>query len=95
MKNRELAMQILRNKLYEMQLAEQNEEIYGRRKSQVGTGSRSEKIRTYNYKDSRCTDHRLGKNFPLSEFLSGAIDSIIQSCIFSDQQARLEEEMND
>lgn len=90
LKNRERAMQILRAKLYEMQLEEQNAEIYGRRKSQVGTGSRSEKIRTYNYKDSRVTDHRLGQNFPLQDFLNGNIDNIIQACIFQDQQSMLE-----
>lgn len=90
LKNRERAMQILRAKLYEIELSERNAEIYGRRKSQVGTGSRSEKIRTYNYKDSRVTDHRLGQNFPLQEFLGGNIDNIIQACIFRDQQAMLE-----
>lgn len=90
LKNRERAMQILRAKLYEMQLAEQNAEVYSQRKSQVGTGSRSEKIRTYNYKDSRVTDHRLGQNFPLQDVLSGNIDTIIQSCIFRDQQQMLE-----
>ena len=91
MKNRLLAMQILRNKLYELELAERDAEVYGRRKDQVGTGSRSEKIRTYNYKDSRVTDHRLGRNFALGEFLSGSIDGMIQSCIFEDQKAKLEE----
>lgn len=90
LKNRERAMQILRAKLYERELAEQNAEIYGRRKSQVGTGSRSEKIRTYNYKDSRCTDHRLGENFSLQDFLNGNVENIIQACIFKDQQAMLE-----
>ncbi|PXF43820.1 Peptide chain release factor 1 [Gracilariopsis chorda] len=90
LKNRERALQILRAKLYEMELAEQNAEIYGRRKSQVGTGSRSEKIRTYNYKDSRVTDHRLGQNFSLQDFLNGSVEDIIQACIFKDQQAALE-----
>lgn len=90
LKNRERAMQILRAKLYEIELEERNKEIYGRRKSQVGTGSRSEKIRTYNYKDSRVTDHRLGQNFSLQDFLNGNIEGIIQSCIFQDQQAMLE-----
>lgn len=90
LKNRERAMQILRAKLYEMELEERNAEIYGRRKSQVGTGSRSEKIRTYNYKDSRVTDHRLGQNFPLQDFLNGNIENIIQSCIFKDQQEMLD-----
>lgn len=91
LKNRELAMQILRAKLYEMEMRERNAEEYGRRKSQVGTGARSEKIRTYNYKDSRVTDHRLGKNFPLQDFLDGNIDGMIQGCIFEDQQSKLAE----
>ena len=59
------------------------------RKSQVGTGSRSEKIRTYNYKDNRVTDHRLGQNFALSGILEGDIDILIESCISQDQQERL------
>ena len=57
----------------------------------VGTGSRSEKIRTYNYKDSRCTDHRLSSNFALDPVLSGDIDGIVQQCIALDQQERLAE----
>lgn len=89
LKNRERAMQILRAKLYEIEMEERNAEIYGRRKSQVGTGARSEKIRTYNYKDSRVTDHRLGQNFALSDFLNGKIDPIIQGCIIKDQQEML------
>jgi protein subunit release factor A len=52
-------------KLYELELEKQSAEIYAQRKSQVGSGSRSEKIRTYNWKDSRCTDHRINQNFPL------------------------------
>jgi peptide chain release factor 1 len=95
LKNRELAMQILRAKLYDIQLQAQNAEIYGRRKEQVGTGGRSEKIRTYNYKDSRCTDHRLGRNYPLPDFLGGGIDNMIQACIFRDQQALLEKMAGD
>ncbi|BAW96026.1 peptide chain release factor 1 [[Synechococcus] sp. NIES-970] len=91
LKNRERAMQILRAKLYEIQLQERNEAISSMRKSQVGTGSRSEKIRTYNYKDNRVTDHRLGENFSLAPALEGNIDDIIQSCISQDQQAQLEQ----
>ena len=91
LQNRERAMQILRAKLYEMKLAEQQKEVRGLRLAQVGTGSRSEKIRTYNYKDNRITDHRLGKNFPLANSLEGDIDVMIQSCISQDQQDRLEE----
>ncbi|MDA0265364.1 MAG: peptide chain release factor 1 [Cyanobacteria bacterium] len=91
LQNRERAMQILRAKLYEMMLREQQEEITSMRRSQVGTGSRSEKIRTYNYKDNRVTDHRLGQNFTLTPVLTGEIEDMIQSCISQDQQERLEE----
>ena len=59
------------------------------RLGQVGTGSRSEKIRTYNYKDNRATDHRLNENFSLNSVLEGDIEEIIQTCISQDQQDRL------
>ncbi len=91
LQNRERAMQILRAKLYEMKLREQQEAVTSMRRSQVGTGSRSEKIRTYNYKDNRVTDHRLGQNFTLVPVLEGDIETLIQSCITQDQQERLEE----
>ncbi|MBD2091141.1 peptide chain release factor 1 [Microcoleus sp. FACHB-1515] len=91
LQNRERAMQILRAKLYEMKLREQQEAVTSMRRSQVGTGSRSEKIRTYNYKDNRVTDHRLGQNFSLAPVLEGDLEPIIQSCISQDQQERLEE----
>lgn len=91
LQNRERAMQILRAKLYDIKLAEQQKEVRGLRLSQVGTGARSEKIRTYNYKDNRITDHRLGQNFPLANSLEGDIDVMIQSCISQDQQDRLEQ----
>ncbi|MEO0454993.1 MAG: peptide chain release factor 1 [Cyanobacteria bacterium P01_A01_bin.114] len=91
LQNRERAMQILRAKLYEMKLREQQEAVTSMRRSQVGTGSRSEKIRTYNYKDNRVTDHRLGQNFSLNPILEGDIETVIQSCITKDQQERLEE----
>ena len=57
---------------------------------QVGTGSRSEKIRTYNWKDSRCTDHRLNKNFNLDKVLDGEFGPVIGACIALDQKERLE-----
>jgi len=91
LQNKERAMQILRAKLYEIKLREQQAEVTSMRRSQVGTGSRSEKIRTYNYKDSRVTDHRLGQNFTLNPVLEGDLESIIQSCISQDQQERLAE----
>jgi peptide chain release factor 1 len=94
LQNRERAMQILRAKLYEIKLQEQQAEVSSLRRSQVGTGSRSEKIRTYNYKDNRLTDHRLNQNFSLDRSLEGDIEEIIQSCIAKDQQEKLAEMAN-
>lgn len=91
LQNKERAMQILRAKLYEMKLREQQDAVTSMRRSQVGTGSRSEKIRTYNYKDNRVTDHRLGQNFVLNPIIEGDIETVIQSCISQDQQERLAE----
>ena len=91
LQNKERAMQILRAKLYEMKLREQQEAVTSMRRSQVGTGSRSEKIRTYNYKDNRVTDHRLGQNYSLNPVLEGDIEPIIQDCIAQDQQEQLAE----
>ena len=78
-----------------MELEKQNAELYAKRKSQVGSGSRSEKIRTYNWKDSRCTDHRINQNFPLQLFLSGDLSEIHQKCIADDQQAMMQEMLQD
>ncbi|MCC5639463.1 peptide chain release factor 1 [Nostoc sp. CHAB 5844] len=91
LQNKERAMQILRAKLYEIKLREQQEEVTSMRRTQVGTGSRSEKIRTYNYKDNRATDHRLSQNFSLNPVLEGDLETLIQSCISQDQQERLAE----
>jgi peptide chain release factor 1 len=91
LQNKERAMQILRAKLYEMKLREQQEAVTSMRRSQVGSGSRSEKIRTYNYKDNRVTDHRLGQNFSLNPVLEGDLEPLIQACISQDQQERLAE----
>jgi peptide chain release factor 1 len=91
LQNRERAMQILRAKLYDMKLQEQQEAVSSMRRSQVGTGSRSEKIRTYNYKDNRLTDHRLNQNFSLDRILDGDIEEVLQSCIAKDQQEKLAE----
>jgi peptide chain release factor 1 len=91
LQNKERALQILRAKLYEMKLQEQQAAVSSMRRSQVGTGSRSEKIRTYNYKDNRASDHRLNQNFPLEKVLEGELESIIQTCIAQDQQQQLEE----
>jgi len=91
LKNRERAMQILRAKLYEMELAQQQEELASQRKSQIGSGSRSEKIRTYNYKDSRCSDHRTKLNFDLNKTLGGELEPLISSCLAFVKEEQLKE----
>lgn len=91
LQNKERAMQILRAKLYEIKLQEQQASVTSMRRSQVGTGARSEKIRTYNYKDNRATDHRLSQNFPLEKVLVGDLELILETCIAQDQQAQLAE----
>lgn len=97
LKNRERAMALLRARLFEMELEKQRAEISARRKSQVGTGSRSEKIKTYNYKDSRMSDHRTKLNFDLNKALEGGLEDSIAAMMALDQQERLEElaEMSD
>lgn len=94
LQNRQRAMQLLRAKLYEIKLREQLEAISSSRKMQVGTGDRSEKIRTYNYKDNRVTDHRLKQNFPLEPILQGNLDDLIQACIAMYQRELLAEISN-
>ncbi|MDX1918743.1 MAG: peptide chain release factor 1 [Candidatus Caenarcaniphilales bacterium] len=90
--NKERAMALLRAKLYEIQLREQQEKIASARASQVGTGDRSEKIRTYNFKDNRVSEHRLGQNFPLeSVLMNGNLDLIIDALIAEDQKKQLQE----
>ena len=78
MANREMAMNILRAKLFEMELEKQQSEIKARRLAQVGSGARSEKIRTYNWKDSRVSDHRTKQNFSLPDVIAGRIEDPIQ-----------------
>ncbi|XP_057965750.1 peptide chain release factor APG3, chloroplastic isoform X3 [Malania oleifera] len=89
--NKNRAFQLLRAKLYEIKVREQQELIRNQRKSQVGTGARAEKIRTYNYKDNRVTDHRLKMNFELTSFLEGDVETAIQSCVAMEQKELLEE----
>ena len=91
LQNRERAMEILRAKLYEIQIEEANKKERSERLMQVGTGDRSEKIRTYNYKDNRTTDHRLGCNFSLEPVLSGQLDEVIEACIAQEQKKQMEQ----
>ena len=91
-KNRDRAMKILRSKLYEAEMEKQNAAIAAQRKSQVGSGDRSERIRTYNFPQGRVTDHRLGgdvKNFNIDAVISGGLDPIIAALTTADQAARL------
>lgn len=91
LQNKERAKQILRAKLYKIEMEAQLQAITDQRRSQVGTGDRSEKIRTYNYKDNRVTDHRLNENFSLQQILEGDLDKVIEASILSYQQKLLAE----
>lgn len=90
LQNKNKGLQLLRTKLYDMELQKQQKEIYAKRKMQVGTGDRSEKIRTYNFKDNRVTDHRLNENFTLDTALEGNLDPVIEACIAEDQKQQLQ-----
>ncbi len=94
LQNKERALEILRAKLLELQIAEANAKERSARLAQVGTGDRSEKIRTYNYKDNRTTDHRLGINFALEPILGGELETIIGACIAEEQKRQIEQ-LND
>ncbi len=93
LQNKEKAMRLLYAKLYDIKTREQAESIASTRKSQVGTGERSEKIRTYNYPQSRVTDHRINKTiYSLDTFLDGDIDCIVDELIAVDTAERLKGE---
>ena len=89
LKNKELAMKMLMSKLYDMENEKREMEERNRRGVQIGTGGRSEKIRTYNWKDSRCSDHRLGQNYPLQQFLGGDLGPMHEAAIAKDQEEKL------
>ena len=89
-KNREKAMKILRSRVYEAKLREQNDKIAADRRSQVGTGDRSERIRTYNYPQGRLTDHRIGLTlYHLEDNLNGNLDEVIDALVTADQAEKL------
>ena len=88
-------MKMLKTKLYDMKLTEQNERIASERKSQVGTGDRSERIRTYNYPQGHITDHRIGLTlFSLESFLNGNIGAMIDALITADTAEKLKASEN-
>ena len=89
--NREKAMKLLRSKLYDLEEAKRKDGITSMRKIQVGSGDRSEKIRTYNYPQNRITDHRIGLSvFNISEVLDGDLDEIVDGLAAADRIAKLE-----
>lgn len=88
--NRDYAMKLLRSKLYEEEKQKQDSEVANARKSQVGSGDRSEKIRTYNYPQGRITDHRIGLSiYQMENFLNGDLDEMIDSLITADTAEKL------
>ncbi|MBE6839920.1 MAG: peptide chain release factor 1 [Ruminococcus sp.] len=89
-KNKDRAMKILRSRLYEALQQEQNDKIASERKMQVGTGDRSERIRTYNYPQGRLTDHRIGLTiYRLEDMLNGNLDEVFDALATADQAAKL------
>lgn len=91
-KNKDKAFKVLRARLYDLKLREQQDEISAERKSQVGTGDRSERIRTYNFPQGRITDHRIGMTlYKLDYFLDGELDEVIDGLITSDQAEKMKE----
>ena len=91
--NRDNAMKMLRTKLYEIEKEKQDSEVANARKTQVGSGDRSEKIRTYNYPQGRITDHRIGMSiYQMENFLNGDIDEMVDNLIAADRAERLKGE---
>jgi peptide chain release factor 1 len=81
-KNKDKAMKVLRSRLLEAEMQKQNEAIAGERKAQVGTGDRSERIRTYNYPQGRVTDHRIGLTlYKIEQILNGDLDEVVDALI--------------
>ena len=94
-KNKDRALQILRAKLYEREQARQTAAVAAERRSQIGSGDRSERIRTYNFPQNRVTDHRLegeNKNFNLSAIIDGDLDALIDALVTADQTRKLQEQ---
>ncbi|MCI5897987.1 MAG: peptide chain release factor 1 [Firmicutes bacterium] len=90
LKNKEKAFKVLRARLYDLKLQEQNKEISEQRKNQVGSGDRSERIRTYNFPQGRISDHRIGLTlYKLDAFLDGDLDEVIDGLITSDQAEKM------
>ena len=94
-KNKDKAMKVLKSRLLKIEQDKQNAEISENRKSQVGSGDRSEKIRTYNFPQSRVTDHRIGLTlYKLDDILNGNLDEVIDALIAYDRAEKLKESMD-
>lgn len=93
LQNKERAKQILRAKLYKMELEAQQKTLMEEKRAQVGSGDRSEKIRTYNFKDNRITDHRINQNFNLQYVLEGDLEKVIDANIMADNERKLKESL--
>ena len=92
-KNKERAMQILKTRLYDLKVRQQEEALGNERKSKIGTGDRSEKIRTYNYPQNRVTDHRINYTvMHLDKIMEGNLDDLINALITEDERIKMEEE---
>jgi peptide chain release factor 1 len=92
-KNKDKAMKILRSRLYEQKLQEQNDAIASQRRLQVGTGDRSERIRTYNFPQGRVTDHRIGLTlYKIEQIMNGELEELIDALITFDQAEKLKEQ---
>lgn len=95
-KNKDKAMKILRSRIYDEMLSQQHKEIADERKMQVGSGDRSERIRTYNFPQGRVTDHRINLTlYKLEQVLNGNMDELIDALITADQAAKLSQSENE
>ncbi len=90
LQNKERALQILKAKLYDMEVQKQMKEVTDLRRSQVGTGDRSERIRTYNFPQGRLTDHRIGQNLNVWTVIDGDLEELINLLMMHDQKLKLE-----
>lgn len=94
-KNKDRALQIMRSKLYEAEVARQNAAVAAERKSQIGTGDRSDRVRTYNFPQNRVTDHRLtgdSKNFNIATIINGDLDALIDALVTAEQAEKLRQQ---
>ncbi|MCH8326527.1 MAG: peptide chain release factor 1, partial [Bacteroidetes bacterium] len=91
LKNRQKAMKVLRARLYDLKLKEHNAQISAQRKSMIGSGDRSDKIRTYNYPQNRVTDHRIGLTlYNLANIMEGDLDELLEQIKIADRAEKLQ-----